>query len=109
MIPNYGLLGAALAPLSGYLLVSLWYFPRNLSRLGGLTSLDLRSLAVETIWGVLIGGILVFMFKVWMPSISHWSDFVMATLVFALSYIGFLFLFSHQFRLESRNILRRVL
>ncbi|MGZ0708421.1 lipopolysaccharide biosynthesis protein [Coraliomargarita sp. W4R53] len=93
-----GMLGAVLAPIVGYVSVSMWYYPRALGRMSSLESSDWRGLAREAVVSIILG-LLVFLLigSVVPPS---WSLLITWGVVAICVYGAFLLMLSHLARSE---------
>lgn len=80
----FGLVGAAVAPVLGYLAVSLWYYPRSITRHGSLEAGDVAKLGLEA--GLCLGLGLIFAIPFGTVAITSWWELIFWGSMFSLSY-----------------------
>ena len=80
-----GMIGTALAPVIGFLSVSLWYYPRSLTTHGSLQPTDMRKIAKEAVVSLGLGLALSFIFKY--ISIRSWFELILWSGTFSVVYM----------------------
>ncbi|PXA03681.1 hypothetical protein DDZ13_10320 [Coraliomargarita sinensis] len=94
-----GILGAALAPLVGFLSVSAWYYPKTIRRLAHLNKHDWSILLCNFLFSLSLGiaiGILGHL----IPPVQSWALFVTAATITATLYGFCMFVFRAEAREE---------
>ncbi|MCC5790910.1 MAG: oligosaccharide flippase family protein [Opitutales bacterium] len=107
----FGFVGAALAPIIGYLSISLWYYPRSLTKRGHLQSNDLRRLTFESVLCLGLGLLLALPFS--QASITSWIGLILWASAFLLLYSLVLMSLRPMLRKEVRllkdTVLRKII
>lgn len=97
----YGLVGAALAPVLGYLMVSLWYYPSSIIKHGNLHRRDVVNLGLEAVLCLVLGLLLALFFSG--VVIDAWIDLILWGTAFSSVYGLFLMAMRPILRSEMRT------
>lgn len=97
-VKYFGLIGAAAAPLIGYSLIYIWYFPRAMRRVAGLTSADGLALVKEAGLVVAVASVVGLLFAAVSP--QSWNSFGAFVIVFAAVFAVSLIFLSKSARSE---------
>lgn len=99
----FGLLGIVIAPLAAVLLISMWYFPANFSRLLDLPKQEIKMMYKDAIYVLLLIAPLIGIFSTGSP--GSWTSFAFDALAFTAVYILILCSISKSARKEAINLI----
>jgi hypothetical protein len=103
----FGLIGTVIAPLISFFAVSAWYYPKSLSKLLKLSSLDLENILHESFFTLVVTALLTWCFFYLHP--KTWLHFFSFATSYCFLYTGFMYMVSNKFRDEIKGIFKSLL
>lgn len=106
-VKHFGLFGLVIAQVISLLAFSAWYFPYKTFRFIQYDSSFVKQIRKEIVIIVIINIAIIF-FSANLILVTNWISFFINTIIFAITYVVFLFIMSKSFKKETFIILKYI-